>query len=114
MLENLSEIFIKLCLKYSNNNDLIFEYWKEVAKSYSQKNRHYHNLSHLEKMIIELKKVKNNVEDIDSVLFSIFYHDIFYKSTSKDNKGKSAEIAKHRLEKINLDKEQIEKFTIKF
>jgi len=109
MQENLSEIFIKLCSKYSENNTLIFEYWKEIEKSYSQKNRHYHNLRHLENMIIELKKVNENIEDIDSVLFSIFYHDIIYKSTSKDNEERSAEIAKNRLEKINLDKVQIEK-----
>ena len=54
-------------------------------------------------MIIELKKVNEEIKDIDSILFSVFYHDIIYKSTSKDNEEKSAEIAKSRLEKINLD-----------
>jgi len=109
MQENLSEIFLKICLKYSDNQELIIEYWKEIERSYSQKSRHYHNLFHLENMITELKKVNDEINDIDSILLSVFYHDVVYKSSSKDNEEKSAEIAKTRLQKLNLKEEQIEK-----
>lgn len=61
MQENLSEIFFKLCSKYSDNHKLIIKYWKEIEESYSQKSRHYHNLCHLENMIIELKKVNEEI-----------------------------------------------------
>ncbi|MGV0980130.1 HD domain-containing protein [Empedobacter falsenii] len=109
MKENLSKIFIELCSKYSNNKTLIIEYWKEIEESYSQKSRHYHNLSHLDNMIIELRNVYNEIQDFDSILFSIFFHDIFYKSTSKDNEEKSAELAKIRLQKLNFSDELINK-----
>lgn len=111
MQENLSELFIKLCSKYSDNQKLIIEYWKEIEQLYTQKNRYYHNLSHLENMINELKKINKEIKDFDSILFSVFYHDIIYKSSSKENEEKSAEIAKIRLQKINLSKEQIEKIS---
>ncbi|MBA5794042.1 hypothetical protein H1R17_11850 [Flavobacterium sp. xlx-214] len=109
MKETLSEIFINLCSKYSNDADLIIQYWKEIEQSYSQKNRYYHNLIHLENMVMELSKVSKDLNDIDSLLFSVFYHDLIYKSTSKDNEEKSAEIAKIRLQKININSEQINK-----
>lgn len=103
MNETLKEIFIELCSKYSSDKRIITEYWIEIEKSYSHKSRHYHNLFHLENMIMELRSEQNAIEDYDSMLFSIFYHDFIYKSTSKDNEEKSAEYAKSRLGKLNYN-----------
>ena len=107
LLENLKSTFSKLISQYSDNEILRIDYWQEIEKSYSQKNRKYHNLLHLENMILELENVKDEISDYDALLFSVFYHDIIYKSTSKDNEEKSAEIAKKRLEKINISNERI-------
>ena len=104
---NLNSIFSDLISKYSNNEKLKTEYWTEIEKSYSQKSRKYHNLTHLENMILELENVKDEISDYDSLLFSVFYHDIIYKPTAKDNEEKSAEIAKTRLEKLNISQEKI-------
>ena len=104
---NVKTIFISLISKYSDNEILKTDYWKEIEKSYSQKSRKYHNLTHLENIILELEEVKDKISDYDSILFSIFYHDIIYKATSKDNEEKSAEIAKTRLEKLNIPQEKI-------
>jgi len=41
-------------------------------------------------------------------LFSIWYHDIIYKSTRKDNEVQSAALAQKRLQALNLDEEQIQ------
>ena len=104
---NLNSIFSNLISKFSNNENLKLDYWQEIEKLYSQKNRKYHNLAHLENMILELENVKEEISDYDVMLFSVFYHDIVYKATSKDNEEKSAEIAKKRLEKINISNERI-------
>ncbi|SDF52485.1 HD domain-containing protein [Epilithonimonas hungarica] len=106
---NVKTIFISLISKYSDNEILKTDYWKEIEQSYSHKSRKYHNLIHLENMILELEEVKDKISDYDSILFSIFYHDIIYKATSKDNEEKSAEIAKIRLEKLNIPNEKIAK-----
>ncbi len=104
---NINSIFSDLISKYSNNEILKTDYWTEIEQSYSHKSRKYHNLIHLENMILELEEVKDKISDYDSVLFSIFYHDIIYKATSKDNEVKSAELAKTRLDKLNLPQEKI-------
>jgi len=104
---NLKSIFSNLISKYSPNEISKTDYWQEIEKSYSQKSRQDHNLNHLENMILELEEVKDRISDYDSILFSIFYHDIIYKETSKDNEEKSAELAKTRLEKLNISNEKI-------
>lgn len=109
MSENLKIEFNHLFEKYSNNRDLFDVYWTEIEKAYSSKKRHYHNLIHVQNMIDELYEVKNNIEDFDAILFSIFYHDIIYKSTAKDNEEKSAEFARERLLKIKLSDDQLTK-----
>ena len=107
LLENLKSTFSKLISKFSNDEKLKLDYWQEIEKSYSQKSRKYHNFIHLENMILELENVKDEISDFDTLLFSVFYHDIIYKATSKDNEEKSAEIAKKRLEKIDISSEKI-------
>lgn len=109
MTIKINDIYSKLISKFSDNEKLKTDYWQEIEKSYSQKSRKYHNLTHLENMILELENVKEETSDYDVMLFSVFYHDIIYKATSKDNEEKSAEVAKKRLEKINISSERITK-----
>lgn len=109
MSENLKIEFSHLFEKYSNNRDLFDVYWTEIEKAYNSKKRHYHNLIHVQNMIDELYEVKNNIEDFDAILFSVFYHDLIYKSTAKDNEEKSAEFARERLLKIKLSDDQLAK-----
>ena len=104
---NKKAIFSNLISKFSNDEKLKLDYWNEIEKSYSHKSRKYHNLTHLENMILELESVKDEISDYDALLFSVLYHDIIYKATSKDNEEKSAEIAKKRLEKIDISSEKI-------
>ena len=104
---NIHTKFSILISKYSSNEILKTDYWKEIEQSYSHKSRKYHNLLHLENMILELEEVNDKISDCDSLHFSIFYHDIIYKATSKDNEEKSADIAKIRLEKLNIPNEKI-------
>ncbi|RMZ59893.1 hypothetical protein D1632_09830 [Chryseobacterium nematophagum] len=111
MNKQLHEIFKKLFSTYSDNKNLENESWKELEKNYTNRKRHYHNLNHLESMIHELESPGIEIKDWDSVLFSVFYHDIVYQSTAKDNEEKSAEKAKIVLQKIDLPSEQIDKIS---
>lgn len=47
----LKQTFIALLTKYTNDQDLITELWAEIERNYSDKKRHYHNLSHLENLL---------------------------------------------------------------
>lgn len=105
----LKEKFEMLCLNFTDNKNLIDNFWNEIEKKYSEKSRHYHNLRHLENMFEEVESVKVQIKNFNNVTFSIFYHDIIYDASSKSNEEKSAEFSKKRLEDLNIAKEDIQK-----
>ncbi|MGD1319684.1 HD domain-containing protein [Chryseobacterium sp. 2R14A] len=105
----LKEKFEMLCLNFTDNKNLIDNFWNEIEKKYSEKSRHYHNLRHLENMFEEVESVKVQIKNFNNATFSIFYHDIIYDASSKSNEEKSAEFSKKRLEDLNIAKDDIQK-----
>ncbi|NME67604.1 HD domain-containing protein [Flammeovirga aprica] len=95
--------FTTLLLNYTNDTGKVEKYWHELETAYSHSKRKYHNLSHLENMFEELEEVKDKVEDQDTIVFAIFYHDIIYNVLKGNNEAKSAAIAVERLSDIGLD-----------
>lgn len=106
MIEDLKKQWYQLATKYTNKSNLIDLLWNEIEKQYTQKVRHYHNFHHIKNMLLQAKNNKNSIVNYDAFLFSIWYHDIVYKPTKKDNEQKSAYLALKRLKHLNLDKKQ--------
>ena len=103
----LKEIFIALTTKCSNDVTVSHNLWETIEKAYTGKKRYYHNLVHLENMYNALLHVEHLIADWDTLLFSLFYHDIVYKASAKDNEEKSAAIAIKSLASINYPSEKI-------
>ena len=93
----MKEKFMNLIRKYSDDENYNSECWTEIENNYLSKFRYYHNLEHLENMFLELDKVKCQVKKIETLQFSIFYHDIIYKPAKNDNEHQSALILEKRL-----------------
>ena len=108
-MNNLKTIWNELAFSYTNNHDLVNELWAEIEKEYSTPKRHYHNLTHLKYIIDRAEKYREKLTDPDTVLFSIFYHDIVYNTKRQDNEQKSADIARDRLTKLGIPPEKISK-----
>lgn len=83
--------------------------WKEIAANYSANSRHYHTLKHIENLFIQLSEVKDQIEDWDTILFSMFFHDIVYDVSCDDNEELSADFAKNRLHLISFPANKISK-----
>lgn len=98
----LADTFLQLTLQYTDATTAK-KMWDEIALAYSHKNRHYHNLCHLENMYSELLSVQHAISDWDTVLFALFYHDAVYSTTKKDNEDKSSKMAISRLREIGYD-----------
>lgn len=98
----LKNIFQNLLTKYTSDQTLIQTLWSEIHDAHSQKSRHYHNLTHLENMFLELSAIENQITDLDSLYFSIFYHDIVYQVTRKDNEHQSALVFQKRISPTNF------------
>jgi predicted metal-dependent HD superfamily phosphohydrolase len=108
-LETLKLNWSELANRYYQDDALVNFYWEEICRKYTGKKRYYHNLKHIESMLAQAKKYQNKIIDYDELLFAIWFHDIFYKSTSKKNEEKSAEFAKVALSKISVNNINIDK-----
>lgn len=107
----LKERFRQNCLLFTRETDTIEKLWFEIEKRYTEKSRHYHNFAHLESMFAELDSVTARVEDMNSLSFSVFYHDVIYDASSKNNEEKSATFAVSQLAKINISSGAADKIT---
>lgn len=107
MSNKLRDEWYKLCENYSDNFEMIGYLWMEIQKAYKHSSRHYHNFDHLNHMIKEAYKLKDQIKEWDAFLFSIFYHDIVYQATRRDNEQKSAEKSVHCLNQLGVSAHQI-------
>jgi predicted metal-dependent HD superfamily phosphohydrolase len=105
---NLPEKYTELLLNIGFTENEIQKNWSDLEKAYSNKSRHYHNLTHINDMIVSFETYSDKLQNPNEILFSIFYHDYVYKSSKKDNELKSAEYALSILpENIAFDKQLV-------
>lgn len=105
----LKKTFILLLRPYSNDKKLNERLWKELAAHYNETGRHYHDLTHLEKVLQELIHVESLIKDWNTLLFSLFYHDIIYDVQSKTNEEDSADYAADVMSSLKIQDTMIEK-----
>lgn len=103
MTNTLRTHWFQLASQLTDNLSLIDGLWTEIEKQYSLKIRHYHNLTHIGNMITLSEEIKDSIVNYDDFLLSIWYHDIIYKPSRKDNEEKSAIFAIKRLKTLNID-----------
>lgn len=101
--------FLKSLGKFESDAQKQCQLWIEIEKNYSNSNRHYHNLNHLESLLVELIPFQNRFENWDVVIFAIAYHDVIYKVLKSDNEEKSAEFAVKKLKGISFPGELIKR-----
>jgi predicted metal-dependent HD superfamily phosphohydrolase len=56
----------------------------------------------------QLCEVKDKIKNWQTILFTLFYHDIVYNTLKSDNEDRSAELAEIRMKQINVPIEIIE------
>ncbi len=105
----LSSIFISLAQRYSNNTLLTETLWNELESNYSNTSRTYHTLTHLKNLFEQLNEVKSHINDWDTILFTMFYHDVIYNPSRNDNEEQSAEVARKQLQSLSVPQEMISK-----
>ena len=80
------------------NRPLIDEPQKrELSALYSVKDRHYHNLAHIEAMLALAGDYRGLLDDPEAVEAAIWFHDAIYDSRAKDNEAQSAALAEKKL-----------------
>eukprot|EP01127_Copromyxa_protea_P010424 TRINITY_DN2538_c0_g1_i8.p1 TRINITY_DN2538_c0_g1~~TRINITY_DN2538_c0_g1_i8.p1 ORF type:complete len:223 (+),score=41.37 TRINITY_DN2538_c0_g1_i8:53-670(+) len=65
--------------------------WHErVSTHYSESQRHYHTLEHLSELFEYRERFQNKLQKLEVVDLAIWFHDVIYQPTEKDNEEKSA------------------------
>ena len=65
--------------------------WRDLRKYYF-KNRYYHNLDHLEQLLIELFLYKDKIQDWKTLILALVYHDVIQDPfNSETNEQESVE-----------------------
>jgi len=108
MIKWLEDNWQNLSSDYANDS-ITNALWQTIKLQYTSKNRYYHNLEHLHNMLLQLEDIATAINDLDSLKFAIWYHDIVYKSTNKDNEEQSALFAEKALKALNYDVFKVEK-----
>jgi len=65
--------------------------WRDIRDFYGEKHRVYHTLQHIEYCLAALDRAADEVEHVDAVELSIWFHDIIFRPGQADNELKSAE-----------------------
>lgn len=104
---DLKQIFIQLINGYTNDESVINSFWNEIEKKYSGRRRHYHTLAHLQSLIGQLNEYRQVINDWDTLLCSVFYHDIVYNVLKNDNEEKSADLAVKRLSILSVPTDKV-------
>jgi predicted metal-dependent HD superfamily phosphohydrolase len=105
----LKDDFLYITASYTADKQLPGKLWDEIAVAHTTPSRYYHNLTHLENLYKELVSIKNEIEDWESIIFAIVYHDFVYDISNADNEAQSAEIAVNRLLEINYPASKTER-----
>jgi predicted metal-dependent HD superfamily phosphohydrolase len=80
-------------------HDLAERWWRNVEQRYSEKNRHYHTLTHIGHML-ELLPYAD-----ETVLAAVWFHDAIYDGAS--NEERSAALAREALAELGFDQSSI-------
>lgn len=99
---DLQQRYINLLSEYKSDSKLIDLLWKSLNNHYSEKHRTYHNKTHLTELFKYFDTYKEQINNPETLAFSIFYHDIIYNIWKKDNEEKSADFAVKELLKIEM------------
>jgi len=103
----LEQDFIKISKKYTQDTPLILKLWQEIEEAHL--GRAYHNLAHLQTMYKLLLEVKEDIDDWESLVYAIVYHDFVYDVLREDNEKRSALLAQERLKKLFVCPDKINK-----
>ncbi|MBL7733094.1 MAG: hypothetical protein JNM88_18125 [Chitinophagaceae bacterium] len=103
----LKDTFTKLISHYTDNDLLTAELWTEISKKYTGRKRHYHTLEHLSNLLNQLASIKEEIQNWNAILFTLFYHDIVYNTLRSDNEEKSAALAEKRMKQIPVSADTI-------
>ena len=79
--------------------------FENLFSLYSEKERYYHNVTHIKDCFAEFDSAKAIVQKPIVLELAIWYHDTIYDTKAKDNEERSAQLALDTLKKLGAPEE---------
>lgn len=83
--------------------------WHKIETHYTESNRQYHTLTHLNNLVQQLDLYQQLFDNWDTIIFAIAYHDVIYNSLKRNNEEKSAVFAEKALRTTTFPESEIER-----
>jgi predicted metal-dependent HD superfamily phosphohydrolase len=78
-----------------------------LVQAYSSPDRYYHTLTHIDQMLVVLKSLQAQAQNLSRLQLATWFHDAVYRSQATDNEEQSANYAAEVLRSFNLPIEEI-------
>jgi predicted metal-dependent HD superfamily phosphohydrolase len=92
---------------YSPNPSVIENVFNVLVEHYSERARAYHDLSHIQSLLVLSEPLLDKIQNRDAHYFAIWFHDVIYDTQRPDNEEKSAEFAGEALSKLGVPEQTI-------
>jgi predicted metal-dependent HD superfamily phosphohydrolase len=83
----------ELLLPFGSNPMQIQQAFTEIVNAYSHPTRRYHNLSHIQSVLVTIQELQPFTQNFPAVQLAAWFHDVVYDSKAKNNEEKSAAYA---------------------
>jgi predicted metal-dependent HD superfamily phosphohydrolase len=94
-------------LQLTNATPIAANIFEQIIVHYQEPQRHYHNLTHIAKLLDLWELHHSALQDAESIAYAIFFHDIIYNPTQNDNEEQSAVLAQQFMRELHCSPSQI-------
>lgn len=95
--------WLKVAQQWGADRSECVAVYKDLTNAYCAKNRHYHDLTHIEHMFSLANQVSDQIEDHDAIYLAIWFHDVIQK-LGRDSEQLSADFAANKLTALGVPK----------
>ena len=82
-----------------------------LIEAYSQPNRYYHNLTHIDRVLSTIFRFSATLNDPLAVYLAAWFHDFVYEPQASDNELQSAIAATELLTSIGVERDSIDRIS---
>jgi predicted metal-dependent HD superfamily phosphohydrolase len=85
--------------------------FQELINAYTQPDRYYHNLTHIDNILSTISRFSNMLNDPLAIYLAGWFHDFVYDSQASDNEDRSMQAAQKLLRSIGLDRAIVDRIS---
>lgn len=83
--------------------------FSQLFAAYSQAQRAYHTVAHIEDCLVHLDRVRQQVDRVDEIEIALWFHDAIYDPRARDNEAQSADWAGRCLQEFGINSAAIDR-----